>query len=457
MLITHSSFKQQSFFDTLLQRALEQNHLLFKVNDILDQIPELLTPFIARYEKDRNERKVDTTFGKPTIALESFVRLILLKYLHKDATYRDVEERTKTDYAWKAFAKLHLTDSVPDYSTLSKWETFFGEDTIKTLHRKIISHLTTRKVIKGTVMRTDTTVVPANIHYPTDASLLYDAVRVITKTVKNIINKTNIPLTFHSRVKQVRKILFTLTNALKKRKGQTRKALHRLTNQLILITRHTVARAHRVLREARTSISRTVRNTFVSKFSLATRIIEQTEQVMKGIHPTNRIVSFFQPSMRPIVKGKLSIPCEFGKKLQINETEHGIITDWTLYEGNPPDSTLLIPALTSHKRQFGHSPPRVSTDRGFWSPNNENALKRSGILQASIPKRGYKSKERLDYEHERWFRKLQRWRAGGEAKISWLKRSFGLARSKAKRENGYDKAIGWAIVGCNLKVAASLI
>jgi len=163
--------RQLSFADYLLPEALAKNPLLTKVDTILTDNPELLNPLVSAYQKDRKEKEIDHNFGRPTVALETFIRLLLLKYLHKNCDLREVENRTKTDLAWKAFAKLSTDAKVPDFTTLNKWELFFDEEIIRQLHDKLISYCEEQKLVKGRVFRTDTTVTEANIHYPTDASL----------------------------------------------------------------------------------------------------------------------------------------------------------------------------------------------------------------------------------------------------------------------------------------------
>lgn len=455
MLTIHSSYHQPSFFDGLLMQALRDDPLLAKVDRLLNETPDILAPFLGRYRQDRKKRNIDQNFGTPTIALESILRLILLKHLHSHCTYRDVERRTKTDYAWKAFAHLHISDRVPDYSTLSRWVTFFGEDAIRGLQNRIIVHGINTKLVKGKRLRTDTTVVSANIHYPTDASLLGDAIRVITRTVKKIKAVVRVNTVFRSRVKDVKQKLYVLAHTLKRRKGQVNTAVRKATNEIIRITKQVVSQAERFIHHIPARFSSALALALAQQAKLARTLITQTEQVLRGIRPTQRIVSFFQPWARPIKKGKLSVPCEFGAKLEISEGEHGVITDWMIHKGNPSDHNLLIPAVDRHQERFGHDPGILATDRGYWSGGQNQKLK-GRIAKVSIPQRGFKTKQRQRTERSSWFLQFQRWRSGGEAKISWLKRSFGLGRSSAKTEGGYHTGIGWGIIGCNLKVMAAL-
>lgn len=447
---------QPSIFDYCLNDALNKNEMLFKIDSVLNKTPNILKPFIDCYLKDRKEKGIDINFGKPTIALESFIRLLLLKHLYKNCDYREVESRTKTDYAWKAFADLSAIDNVPDFTTLAKWEEFFGEKTIRELHEKIIAHCQQKKIIKGKRMRTDTTVVEANMHYPTDVSILADAVRTITRTVKKIKETIKIKTIFRSQVKTIKKKIFDMSNSLKKRTEKIKETAAGTTREINEMAKRIINKANNIAKEIRNETMDKLKKTLQDQIQLANQITLQTDKVLKGIKPKDRIVSFFQSYARPIVKGKLSKGCEFGKKLEINEVEKGIISNWKLYIGNPSDMDLLISSIDRHKEIFDHDPEEIDADRGFYSDKNEEELK-SRIKKIGIPKRGYKTKRRLRTEKSEWFVKGQKWRAGQEAKVSWLKRSFELGRSKAKTEKGFDRNIGLGIIACNLKVIAMLI
>jgi IS5 family transposase len=304
-------------------------------------------------------------------------------------------------------------------------------------------------------MRTDTTAVEANAHYPTDASILSDAIRTITKTIKKIKKITKIKTVFRSRVREVKKKIFDMSNSLKKRTGQAKQMARKTAGEINEITKKVIQKASEVSKEINEEAMKKIKELLQSQINLAKQIAEQTDLVLKGINPKDRIVSFFQPYSRPIVKGKLSKGCEFGKKLEINEAEHGIITEWKNHIGNPSDTDLLIPSIDRHKEIFGHDPTEVDTDRGFYSEENEEKLK-TRIKRIGIPKRGYKDKRRLRMEKSGWFTKGQRWRAGQEGKISWFKRSFTGGKSKAKTEEGFDRNIGLGIIACNLKVLSRL-
>lgn len=82
---------------------------------------------------------------------------------------------------------------------------------------------------------------------------------------------------------------------------------------------------------------------------------------------------------------------EFGYKVRIDETESGFVTGYAVYQGNPSDDELLVPAVEEHIRRFGKAPKAVATDRGFGSKKNETELTDRGVVHVSTPRKGKKS------------------------------------------------------------------
>jgi IS5 family transposase len=196
----------------------------------------------------------------------------------------------------------------------------------------------------------------------------------------------------------------------------------------------------------------------VIAIALTKKLLNQAKQVVSGNRIiADRIVSFFDPEARPIKKGKLAKGTEFGYKTRIDETESGFVTGYAVYEGNPSDDELLIPAVEAHKKQFGKAPQAVATDRGFSSKKNETAITELGVKRASLPKKGKKGAARTEHEHEKWFKDLQRYRAAGEAKISLLKRKYGLNRSRYRGFAGSKTWIGFGLLTHNLQRAAKML
>lgn len=124
-------------------------------------------------------------------------------------------------------------------------------------------------------------------------------------------------------------------------------------------------------------------------FLMTKRIIAQTAKVQEGdTNIQDRVVSLFDPDARPIKRGKLKAPTEFGYKLLLRENEEKVITGYAVFKGNPGDDSLLQPAVTDHIQTFGRPPWGIATDRGFSSPANESALQELGVKRVSLPRKG---------------------------------------------------------------------
>jgi IS5 family transposase len=105
------------------------------------------------------------------------------------------------------------------------------------------------------------------------------------------------------------------------------------------------------------------------------KIIYQAEEVNSGnYHLPDRMVSVCDPTVRPIVKGKLGKKVEFGYKVQIEETENGIISGHEVYPGNPSDENLLDDAMNRHESTFKKPPRDVAADRGYGRKDNIEKL-----------------------------------------------------------------------------------
>jgi IS5 family transposase len=192
--------------------------------------------------------------------------------------------------------------------------------------------------------------------------------------------------------------------------------------------------------------------------SVTGRIIEQTEKRLAGEKSIpDRLVSVFDREARAIPRGKLSKPVEFGYKVLISEVENGVISDYKVFVGNPADVTMTVATVKDHKRLFGHAPDRVATDKGFTSRENQTRLRALGVQRVSMPVRGARSRRRGKVEASRWFRKLQRWRAGSAGAISRAKRVFGVYRTYLKGHAGAGVWTGLAVLAANLAKLPSLL
>ena len=106
----------------------------------------------------------------------------------------------------------------------------------------------------------------------------------------------------------------------------------------------------------------------LEKLLAATRqIAVQTRQRVSGQTPAGatRRVSLHDGDARPIAKGRLGRPVEFGYKAQVTDNDDGIVLDHTVDMGNPPDAPQLAPAVARVTQRTGRTPVAVTADRGY--------------------------------------------------------------------------------------------
>src|SRR2546428_770143 len=190
---------------------------------------------------------------------------------------------------------------------------------------------------------------------------------------------------------------------------------------------------------------------------LVQRVLVQTRARLVGgdTHVSDKVLSVFGTHTETIRKGKIARPNEFGKLVTIQESEHQIITAYEVHTTRPADVTLWTPALDRHQTIFGRAPDLAAGDRGFASAGNEKAAIDRGVRRVVLPRRGPKSPARRAYEHQRWFRRGQRWRVGSEGRISVLKRRHGLRRCRYHGEDGMHRWVGLGVIANNLMSTAT--
>ena len=432
-----------------------------------------LKPFEAEVAKKVREKVFSPNFGRPSTALSSYVRMMILRFRHQ-YSYEELVPTVKDSIIFRRFCGFGLSDAVPDDTTLIKLTNKLGEDFIHKLNRAVVQEAAKRRIIRGRKMRLDTTVVESNIHYPTDTGLLSDAVRTVTRTVKKIKEVVKIKTRFRNCTRAIKTTLLHMLKFLKGGKGKTKESIKAAKKKVLGMARSVLAQALDVLKELKnpqykelspksTDILKALRATALKSelahwIEMLKRVIAQTETVLSGqTHIPDRLVSIFDPGARPIQKGKLFPDTEFGRKVLIQEAEQGLITNYQAHDGNPHDASLLDGGIDKHKETFGQAPADLAADRGFYKTGQQEDLKKRGIEHVSIPVKGNKNGMQKRREYSAWFRRLQRWRAGGEAEISIFKRVFGGRRSLVRGTPRVAAWIGWGVMAHNLWRMARVI
>jgi len=185
---------------------------------------------------------------------------------------------------------------------------------------------------------------------------------------------------------------------------------------------------------------------------LVRTVMAQTKaRVFEGnTHFKGKLVSIFEEHSQVICKGKAHKPTEFGRLVRVDEVENGIVSNYAVAHGNASDGEQWKPALSEHKKIFGHAPRMATADRGFFSAANERAAHDLGVKKVVLPARGRLSVARKKLQGQRWFKRAMKWRGGIEARIAALKHCFDMDRAHYKGDLGFKRYVGWSIIANNL-------
>src|SRR6266542_63049 len=198
--------QQRDFWEDLLpEQARRMSPELQAVDAFLDD-ERFLAPFVARFPSKR---------GRYTIPMETYLRLMYLKTRYQ-LGYETLVTEVTDSVGWRRFCRISLSGRVPDASTLIKLTNGPCKGLAQDVHDALVEKLTEQKILRGRKVRVDTTVVEADIHYPTDADLLADGVRVVTRTVKQL-QQTGVETggKFRNVGRSVKKRLLALGKGLK--------------------------------------------------------------------------------------------------------------------------------------------------------------------------------------------------------------------------------------------------
>jgi IS5 family transposase len=427
-----------------------------------DQVLEDDELLEAVYEAQGRRRPNSRRRGRKQTPAEVALRLALLKHL-RNWSFEETEREVRANVVYRQFTRIG-GEKVPDAKTLGRLVQALGPEVIQQIHRRVVGVAQEKKVVRGRKLRLDTTVVEANIHYPTDSSLLEDGARVLTRTMKKIREVTGKTGTrLRDRMRTIRYRAMEIARISRSKGRRVEEKMKQGYRRLLTATRRVVNQAKRFGEEIVSGVKRArdrqqkaqlraLREDLEKMLPRVKQVIRQAKARVLGgdVHVPGKLVSVFEPSTEVIRRGKASQPTEFGKMVKIQEAENQIVTDYEVFEKRPSDSDLLVPAVEKHAQQFGRVPRMVAGDAGFYSASNERKLGEMGVKQVSVPNRSTKSPERRRHQKKRSFRRGQKWRTGSEGRISVLKRRHGLNRCRYRGEAGMQRWVGLGVIADNL-------
>lgn len=454
---------QVTFADlAFMEQGVQLEPTLKAIATFLDQHGEIVDRVRRDLERGLKNRKT----GRPGLTPSQVLRSLILMRV-KNWDYRELRERIADGYTLRHFTQFD-SHRVPQHDAFNRGVNRLRPATMEAINQAIIRAAVDLGLEDGKKLRVDTTVVETDIHHPTDSTLLWDSVRVLTRLVRKL--DALVPAgvgPFTNRTRSARRRMQEIQRMTPaerhRRQVRTYRALLTVTEKVIADARAVVARTARV-RGLDLMVAATVdaiRHDLTRHAELATRVVGQaTRRVLHGeqVPPDQKVYSIFETHTDLIKRGKVLKPVEFGHKVFLAESGHGLITQYRVLDGNPADQVHVERSLQAHQTAFGAAPRLYSSDRGFFNEENLKTCHAAGVALACIPQSGGKrSPEREAAEKSRAFKRAQRFRAGIEGRISVLFRGRGMKRALVEGREHFDLFVGAAVLANNLMVIAELL
>ena len=462
--MSRATTRQISFADwELMQQHVQLDPLLAAISDLLYDQKDI----IACIQRDLVRGLKNPGSGRSGLTATQILRSLVLMRV-KNWDYRELRERIADGLTLRQFTDFDCAP-VPKHDAFQRGVVRLQPQTLVVVNDLLVRLAVKLGLEDGTKLRVDTTVVQTDIHHPTDNTLLWDVVRVVTRLVRRLAKALELRRIegFCDRTRAAHRRMYEIQRMTTRQRHERQTGTYR---KLIDI-------AEEVIGSARTALKKTGKmcgkdmwaniaiehlHEQIEHFcGLGDRVVDQTRRRVlndEQVANSDKIFSIFEPHTDLIIRGKVRTPVEFGHKVFLAESAQGLITQYEVLKGNPCDEVHVSSSLDRHKQAFGRVPELYSSDRGFFSERNLASCKRDRVKVVCIPQRGgKKTPQREAHERSAVFKEGQRFRAGIEGRISVLFRGRGMKRCLAEGRDRFELLVGAAVFANNLMRIATLL
>jgi len=427
-----------------------QAYELESINRIINRNPTICDHVMQDLSKGR---PATTKSGASGMTAEQVLRAAIVKMLF-GFTYQELAFHIVDSQSIRRFCQIGIADKGFKKSVLNKNIKALSERTWQAVNQDLVNYAKDQKIEKGRQVRIDCTVVESNIHPPSDSSLLWDAVRVLSRLLHKVQDNYGLRLLhFQDHKRRAKKRMVAIQYA---KSNKQRKAPYK---DLLKVTRKSISYATAAIDQINASVVTSPALLLLvcdlkQFINLSQQVVSQTERrVLNGesVPASEKIVSLFEPHTDIIVKDRRDT--FYGHKVCLTGGASNLIIDCLITDGNPADTDLTETMLERQKEIYDRYPLKIALDGGFASKDNLDIAKGMKIKDVCFAKkRGLKVE---DMCRSPWvYKRLRRFRAGIESGISWIKRCFGFARCTWKGLRSFKSYVWASIVSANLLTIA---
>lgn len=420
---------------------------LEQMSQVLDDHPDIAELVLQDLVTD-----TDADVGRVGLTADQVLRLGLLKQL-RGFSYAELPFQIADSMSVQRFVRIGMTDDIPSDTTIWENITAVRPETWLKIVQRIAEVGIELGVEDGSRVRGDCTVVESNIHYPTDSSLLFDFVRVASRTLGNINGEDGLWFVFSNHTKRAKRRHINIFWVAGRPGAKAKRK--KLYQRLLRVARKTagyIKNALKALDGFQAFWAKDVAEELRELLRLGRKVIDQTRRrIIRGesVPAAEKIVSIFEPHTDVIRKDNRET--HFGHKVLLGNGASGLILDCLVLDGNPGDSTLVEPFIDRVTDVIGDVPDELAFDGGFSSRENLSIAKAKGIETTCFSKHPGIEPEEMAAS-KKLLKELRHFRAGVEATISFLKYGFGWLRCTWRTKARFHSYVYSAAAAFNLMV-----
>lgn len=466
-------FNNQPQFDFQPRSTLQLTEAYYakyaKISQTLDAHPELVDCVhheVARPDVSE-EAPDESSPARFKCATESILRILICMII-EGCSLRQITVRIDDSSCLRRFVRIYNNPMI-DFTTLCRLKNRISPETWKEVNKSLTKFAAEHGLIDGQRLRMDTTAVETNIHWPTDSSLLWDTYRTLARLVKDIRKLDPRAVPNQRLLKRKAKRLHLRITRKASGKNVTAEDLQSLYFELIQLVQKLMQWCSQIVQHVQGKLAsqsypkplpaalKPLLDNVIHYQQLGERVVQQAwTRVIekKSVANDDKIFSIFEAHTELLKRGKAGKEIEFGHMVQIEQVGSKFVTRYDVFDKRPVEHQLVEPALAYHKQVFGSYPDEMSADKGYYESMDQIDELSKKIEVVSISKKGNRSQEETERETDPAFRDAQRFRAGVEGSISFLKRALGLARCYNKGWPHYAATVGVTILTHNLLILA---
>jgi len=348
-MIASTQHQAWLFYTPLAKQApLLKDDLIEPVDQLLDdpQLVDLVRHCLA------SRSPASTRTGRNGIAPDRLLRCCVLKHL-KGWSFRELARELRCNLIYRRFTHFDA-DTTPDHTIFCRSFAVLNPSVTEKIHERVVGLARQKGVAKGRHLRTDTTAVESNVHYPTDSSLLGDGIRVLSRSLQRIAAECKsgaLEVVHHGRAVKYR--LLEISRAAKSQTKASRRRMRDSYHKLLALTRSVVRQAGEIVERWQDGKLPVVRSLLTVEVQasqlrhflpLVEKVIVQTKERVWGgnTRVPDKVLSLFEPHTQVIRKGKAHRPNEFGRLVRLDEVENGIVSSYQILEGNAAIQSAVL-------------------------------------------------------------------------------------------------------------------